>query len=304
MMRRFRIGTRFILAFMVLAILGGCQPKVAEDTRPVAKGFIWEATSTKGEVITLVGTMHPAPKTHVLLNDKLKEILNNAEVLTVEFDITLPTNLNIVQKSLYLEDGDNMEKHLSSEEITKLSEILKSYNQKIDSIKKLNPYGINQVISSSQLNEVGYGSGSTDALLLAEAKKNKIEVDEIEGVYFQINLLNKIYTWDSLKNYINEYNEEAKNKELEILTSLFENYVNSDIDNAKKLEVNYREEVDEESYNLIVIERNKNMANKIDELIKDGKKRVVAVGYRHYMGEDSILDCLEEKGYTIEKLEF
>lgn len=303
MRRSFRISTTLILVFMVLVTLGGCKQKVVEDTRPVAKGFIWEATSSNGEVMTLVGTMHPAPKTHILLNDKLKEILNNSDVLTVEVDMTAASSTTNLQKSLYLEEGDNIENYLSSEEISKLSEILKPYNQKIDSIKNLNPFGINNIINTNHISEIGFASGSTDALLLTEARKNNIEIDEIEGLGFQINLSKQIYTWDSLKEYINEYNDESKNKELETLKELFDNYVNSDIDSAEKLEVNYREEADKELYNLIVTERNKNMANRIDELIKDGKKRVVAVGYRHYIGEDSVLDYLEEKGYTIKKLE-
>ncbi len=304
MRRRFRISRILTLIFMVLVALVGCKAKVEEDNRPVAKGFIWEATSSEGEVVTLVGTMHPAPKTHILLNDELKEILNNSDVLTVEVDMTAASITTNLQKILYLEEGDNIENHLSSEEISKLSEILKPYNQKIDSIKNLNPFGISQVISNNTLNEVGFGNGSTDALLLSEARKNKIEIYEIEGLAFQMKLSKQIYTWDFFKDYINEYNEESKNKELEITKELFENYVNSDIDSAEKLEANYREEADKELYNLIGTERNKNMANRIDELIKDGKKRVVAVGYRHYIGEDSVLDCLEEKGYTIKKLEF
>lgn len=303
MIRKFKVNTSLILVFMFLVTLVGCKQKVVEDTRPVAKGFIWEATSSNGEVVTLVGTMHPAPKTHILLNDKLKEILNNSDVLTVEVDMTAASSTTNLQKSLYLEEGDNIENYLSSEEIIKLSEILKPYNQKIDSIKNLNPFGINNIINTNHLSEIGFGSGSTDALLLAEARKNNIEIDEIEGLGFQINLSKQIYTWDSLKEYINEYNEELKNKELEISEMLFENYVNSDIDSAKKLEASSREE-DGELYKIIGIDRNKDMANKIDELIKDGKKRVVAVGYRHYIGEDSVLDCLEEKGYTIKKLDF
>lgn len=302
MIRKFKVNTSLILVFMFLVTLVGCKQKVVEDTRPVAKGFIWEATSSNGEVVTLVGTMHPAPKTHILLNDKLKEILNNSDVLTVEVDMTAASSTTNLQKSLYLEEGDNIENYLSSEEISKLSEILKPYNQKIDSIKNLNPFGINNIINTNHLSEIGFGSGSTDALLLTEARKNNIEIDEIEGLGFQINLMNQIYTWDYLKDYINQYNEESKNKELEITKELFENYVNSDIESAKKLEVSSREE-DGELYKIIGIDRNKNMANKIDELIKDGKKRVVAVGYRHYIGEDSVLDYLEEKGYTIKKLE-
>ena len=302
MRRKFKLSASLILVFVILTILGGCKPRVVEDTRPVAKGFIWEATSTKGEVVTLVGTMHPAPKTHILLNDKLKEVLNNSDVLTVEVDLTSASNMNSLQKSVYLKNGDNIENYLSSEEISKLSEILKPYKQNVDQIKNLNAYGINQVIMMNQLSEIGFGSGSTDTLLLTEAKKNKIEVDEIEGLDFQIKLLNDIYNWESLKGFINEYDDELKNKSLENTKKLFDNYVNSDVDLAEKLEASLRIE-DEKLYEVLNIERNKGMANKIDELIKDGKKRVVAVGYRHYIGEDSVLDYLEEKGYTIKKID-
>lgn len=303
MRRKFKLSTSLILVFAILTILGGCKARVVEDTRPVAKGFIWEATSTKGEVVTLVGTMHPAPKTHILLNDKLKEVLNNSDVLTVEVDLTSASNMNNLQKSVYLKNGDNIENYLSSEEISKLSEILKPYKQNVDQIKNLNAYGINQVIMMNQLSEIGFGSGSTDALLLTEAKKNKIEVDEIEGLDFQMKLLNDIYNWEDLKEFINEYNDELKNKSLENTKKLFDNYINSDVDSAEKLEASIRIE-DEKLYEVLNIERNKGMANKIDKLIKDGKKRVVAVGYRHFMGEDSVLEYLKEKGYSIKKLDF
>ena len=256
MIRKFRISTSFILVFMVLAILWGCEPKVPEDTRPIAKGFIWEATSIRGEVVTLVGTMHPGPNTHILLTDKLKEILNNSEILTVEVDTIAAGNMGKLQKSIYLKDGDTVENYLSSEEISKLNEILKPYKQKIDSIKKLNASGINQIISSNELSEIGFTGSSTDALLLIEAKKNKIEVDEIEDVDFQINLVNDIYTWDSLKEYISTYNDDSKNKALEIASKLFHNYVNSDVDAAEKLEASLRAE-EGEVYNVLNIARKK-----------------------------------------------
>ncbi|MDV4151668.1 TraB/GumN family protein [Clostridium sp. AL.422] len=303
MIKRFKLSTSLILVFMVLVTLVGCEPKAAQDTRPVAKGFIWEATSVDGNSVTLVGTMHPAPNTHILLNDKLKEILNSADILTVEVDTTVASSITKLQKSMNLEDGDTIEKYLSTDEINKLKKIINSNNQNINSIKKLNAYGLNQVILANQLKETGFAGSSTDLLLMNQAKINKIEIDEIEGIDFQINLLNDIYSWNSLKEYINKYNDELKDKEIDRINKLFHNYVNSDVENAEKLEAKLREETDEEIYNLLNIERNKGMANKIDELIKDGKKRVVAVGYRHYMGEDSVLDFLEEKGYTIKKIE-
>ena len=302
MVKRFKLSTSLILVFMILVTLVGCNPESSEDKRPVAKGFIWEATSSEGEVVTLVGTMHPAPNTHILLNDKLKEILNSSDILTVEVDITLDSNMDKSNKSMYLDTGDTVENYLSTDEITKLSEILKSYNVNIDKVKNYNSHVIAQLISNLVLGKINYNAGSTDTLLIIEAKKNKIEVDEIESMDFQINLLKDLFDWETLKLMINEYDDEYVNEELEIATNLFNNYVNSDIESAEKIEVLAREK-DGEAYNIVSTERNKGMADKIDELIKDGKKRVVAVGYRHYIGEDSVLDFLEEKGYTISKLE-
>ena len=302
MVKRFKLSTSLILVFMILVTLVGCNPESSEDKRPVAKGFIWEATSSEGEVVTLVGTMHPAPNTHILLNDKLKEILNSSDILTVEVDITLDSNMDKSNKSMYLDTGDTVENYLSTDEITKLSEILKSYNVNIDKVKNYNSHVIAQLISNLVLGKINYNAGSTDILLIIEAKKNKIEVDEIESMDFQINLLKDLFDWETLKLMINEYDDEYVNEELEIATNLFNNYVNSDIESAEKIEVLAREK-DGEAYNIVSTERNKGMADKIDELIKDGKKRVVAVGYRHYIGEDSVLDFLEEKGYTISKLE-
>ena len=302
MIKRFKLSTSLILFFMILVTLVGCNPESSEDKRPIAEGFIWEATSSEGEVVTLVGTMHPAPNTHILLNDKLKEILNSSDILTVEVDITLDSNMDKSNKSMYLDTGDTVENYLSQDEITKLSEILKSYNVNIDKVKNYNSHVIAQLISNLVLGKINYNAGSTDTLLIIEAKKNKIEVDEIESMDFQINLLKDLFDWETLKLMINEYDDEYVNEELEIATNLFNNYVNSDIESAEKIEVLAREK-DGEAYNIVSTERNKGMADKIDELIKDGKKRVVAVGYRHYIGEDSVLDFLEEKGYTISKLE-
>lgn len=302
MIRKFRISTSLILIFMILTILGGCEQKVIEDTRPVAKGFIWEATNSNGEVVTLVGTMHPAPSTHVILHDKLKDILNNADVLTVEVDTTAASAITQLRQNMYLKKEDTMDNYLSSEEISKLSEMLKPYNQNIKLMKSFNPYGINQVLAAKQYEEIGFNGMTTDVLLMNDAKRNNIEVDEIEGLDFQINLMDDIYNWDDLKEYIEEYNDKLKGQEIELTNKIFENYVNSDIESAEKLEVSLKEEAGK-LYNVLNIDRNKGMANKIDELIKDGKKRIVAVGYRHYIGEDSVLSYLEEKGYTIKKIE-
>lgn len=44
------------------------------------------------------------------------------------------------------------------------------------------------------------------------------------------------------------------------------------------------------------------MTEKIDVMVQEDKEYMVAVGYLHYFGEDSILKLLEAKGYTIKEV--
>ncbi|MEN2256240.1 TraB/GumN family protein (plasmid) [Paraclostridium benzoelyticum] len=62
-------------------------------------------------------------------------------------------------------------------------------------------------------------------------------------------------------------------------------------------------EVDAETYNLSIKDRNKNMANKINSLFKENKNYAVAIGIGHFVGHDSVLSYLENLGYRITKLD-
>lgn len=289
-------------ALMVItAMFIGCEPKEVEDNRPETKGFIWEATSPEGKTVTLVGTMHPAPSTYRLLNNKLQDIMANTDVLTVEVDTSSNEVISKIQKSMYLPEGETIEDYLLEDEINKLEEILSNYGQKIDDVKNLNGYGISQVILSNQLSEIKFNGSTTDILLINLAKKNGIAIDEIEVINFQLDIINKLYDWEAVKKSLQIDFESSKEESLKITNEIFEYYVNGDIEGAEKLEILMREEAGD-VYDMMNVDRNIAMADKIDELINDGKNRVVAVGYRHFIGEDSVLDYLEEKGYRIENI--
>ena len=45
--------------------------------------------------------------------------------------------------------------------------------------------------------------------------------------------------------------------------------------------------------------RNEDIVNKINSLAKYGKKQIVAIGYNHYFGSDSVKTLLEKDGYEI-----
>lgn len=55
-------------------------------------------------------------------------------------------------------------------------------------------------------------------------------------------------------------------------------------------------------YNTLLVKRNQNWLPKLEKMMTTPEKEFVLVGALHLAGEDSVLQRLEQKGYTVEKL--
>jgi len=58
---------------------------------------------------------------------------------------------------------------------------------------------------------------------------------------------------------------------------------------------------DDEIEEAILIDRNFGMAEKIDGYLQTDQTYFVVVGLAHYLGEDSVIQYLMDKGYTVER---
>lgn len=296
---KYKLAMLLLLAIS-LTLLIGCKAEIKVDERPKTKGFVW--TATKGNyTVNLIGTMHPAPTTHNLLNDDILAILEETDVLSVEVDLTDNASLTKLQNGILLPKDETIDQYLSKDEIEKLNSILKDNNQNTSVINNLNPSGISSIISNLISLNAGFIGKSSDEILINYAKTKNIEINELEGVDYQIDILNTIYTWRTVKDYIDIYSDEFKEKSVDDLKKLFDAYVTGDTNIPQEMN-NEQKATDPESYDVMVTTRNKEMAQKIDTMISDGKRHTIAVGCRHFIGDDSILTELESNGYTITKL--
>lgn len=297
-------GINKIISLLTITILifslTGCNNKGNTSDKPVAKGFLWEATK-EDTTINLVGTMHPAPTTHNLISDKMLDAIYNSDDLWVEVDLNNKDNLKKLEKSYYLESGESIEDYLSQDEIKELSTILKKYNVKLEDVKNYNAYALGSVIESLIMQDAGFTGPVVDSLIITLANKKDVEIKEVEGIDYQTNLLKKIYTWDTVKESIKVFDEE-KQKVIDATNILFENYVEGNIEAANQYEIENKGDYDSEVYKALMVDRNIEMVEKINKYMKDGKKHTLAVGYRHFMGEDSIIKLLENDGYDIKEI--
>ncbi|EEH97320.1 TraB/GumN family protein [Clostridium tertium] len=294
----------FIIAFFTTTLVA-CNNKPIE--KEVSKGYIWEATNGSTSV-NLVGTIHLGSNNINFLNDDIKRIIDETDVLSVELDLSLKENIEKTQSSGYLKDGKTIENYLSEDEINKLSSIINTLSPKfnIKEINNLNSFSLISLLTNLCYAKAGILGNGLDLIMingvkLRKANGDNITINELEGVDYQLETINKTFTWEYLKKYLNDYSNSNIDEEVDIAKNLFNAYKTGDIEFIEESN-NKMKNDNPEYYKIMLTDRNIGMTNKIDELIKDGKNHTVAVGAAHFIGEDGILKLLEEKGYKITRV--
>jgi len=91
--------------------------------------------------------------------------------------------------------------------------------------------------------------------------------------------------------------------------SLYNTWATGDIEGYAEVEASSDGEIPEEIkadyelYNKMLLDdRNIGMADAAEEYIKNGDNIFYMVGFAHFCGDGSVIDLLEERGYTVERI--
>lgn len=261
------------------------------------KGYLWVAKKDEIQLI-LVGTIHQSSSKYNLMNKKLKEIIKDADELLVEVDLTDENIEERKKELLSIPNNETIESYLSNDEYSKLESIIKKLNGDFNEIKNKIPEGISMEIEELMYKKLGYSEDGLDLKLMKYAKNNNIKISELEGVEKNLQIRKQIYGIDYLKQYINNYSSNFENISKESVEKSLEVFSEGNLE-APEEEVSLLKKQNEQYYNIICKNRNEDIVNKINSLAKCGKKQIVAIGYNHYFGSDSVKTLLEKDGYEI-----
>ncbi|MGL5577317.1 MAG: TraB/GumN family protein [Sarcina sp.] len=274
-------------------------------TEEATKGYIWEATKNN-KSIYLVGTMHPAPVNVNYLNDTLDKIINESDVLGVELDITDKSILNEVNTLLlpaYMSKDASVKKRLSSENFSKLQTILDDFDISYASIKDYSDVGINAVLSQTTFNKIGFTGLTADSFLINKFKELNKEVTSLETPQLQADILAKTQAMSSLDEILPEFDTKAYlDENSKYCNELFDAYTTGNESIPTDVVKKQASELPKDIYDGLHKNRNIGMVEKINSYMKEDKQYVIAVGYMHFFGDDSILKLLENEEYTITNL--
>lgn len=275
---------------------------------------VWKVTDPEsGNSMHMMGTIHIVPDREPVVPDYVTAIYEAADGIAVEYDTT-KINSDFVLQLQYisyfvLSDGSVIDEHLSAGVLERARETLASIGYNPDQFVGYNAAYWETLLSSGMIMSIeGMRESGIDVSFIMKAKQDGKEVRSIEALEDQLTVLTMLsdgyYEWaigELLEMDPKEFEESFRllyAAWAEGNTALFDEIEG---DEADEIPAEFAEEY--EKYNRALLqERNIGMAERAAEYIQNGDNLFYMVGFGHFCGEGNVIELLEGKGFTVEKV--
>ncbi len=279
---------------------------------------VWKVSDENGNYIYMMGSIHAADDSVYHMPGYFETAFSQCDSLAVEIDIssvlTDMTSIIDMYKKMAYTDGTKISDHIPKQSYDRLVEILKEnnlYNNLYDNYK---PVLWTSLMENAALMKAGLDtSKGVDTVLINRANNENKEVLEVESFDFQIDLLNNLP--DELNAMLLEQYvaDGAFDKQVTDTIELYDHWKKGTLTaeatgadtTASTNEVSLtpeQEKLLEDYNNTLLVERNKNMANKAEEYMQSDNVVMFVVGAAHFYGDNGILQLMKDKGCTVIQL--
>lgn len=265
------------------------------------KGYLWEIKNEDATVY-LFGSIHIAKEEMYPFAEVVEVAFESSDVLAVEADVTdIVAALEFAGDMAYT-DGEVIYDHLTEAGIKKYNEACETLGIKPQLFERFKVWAAGSNLMSMQLMQGGYMStDGIDMHFTNRAKTLDLEIFELEGIKFQIDLMNNFTDLQQETMFISELGTLTETvEEFEIL---YEKFMSGDVADMTEYLLATDNELtsDDDVEQAMLQDRNIGMAEKIDGFLQTDQTYFVIVGLAHYLGDESVIKYLEEMGYTIER---
>lgn len=302
-----KIKYLLIIIFFTI-IISGCH-KEKTTVEPIdSTPLLFEVTKEgKENILYLFGSIHAADDSVYPLPSYIEDAYKESDGVAVEFDlIKMTDNLEVQVNNLAKfinKDGKNIKDIINEESYNEAVTILKNaglYNSLWEHYNPMMWYSLIEAASmkDSELSE----EKGIDLHILKKAKEDKKEILELESADYQYEILLNLE--EELQIYILEHSISSYNQSVEDLKRLFELYKKGNKNDLENLLFNENNvSIEQEKFNEVLItNRNKNMAESLKNYFEEEKNIFCTVGLAHIIGNDGIATSLEKEGYTVKQI--
>ncbi len=302
-----------LVVISALFLIAGCEEPVEEEapdeTAEIAdgsKGLFYRVEGGENDLY-LFGTLHFGEEGMYPLHEKVYEAFEKADVLGLELDLAEVSDAELNEKVTrigFFQDDTEITDVISDQLFEEFFSLVEGPGVEREMLKDYKPWFAAFELSILAVLEAGYNpEAGVENYLLEKAEEKEMEVIGLETISKQFAPFEKLSD-ESQAIYLEQTIEEYERAEEE-LEELIYNWKEGNVEAYSEDRKELIEEAETESLREFQIafmhERDKYMAQQIEELLIDdtGSNYFIAVGSLHLAGENSIVDYLDNKGYEV-----
>ena len=267
------------------------------------KCFLWRVQS-KTSTVYLLGSIHIFKKEGYPLNRKIENAFDQSDILAVEANIADTGKMDVqrLMEIAFYPENETLGKHVSKETYELVKKELGGSGIALELINKQKPWFLSATLASLELLKLGYDPDSGIDMYFLSKAQGKKRIIELEGLDDQLNLLSRLSDQDQELFLLYTV------KDLDILGREMDRLIHAwSSGDTKGVEAIMTKSVNEDRrfsslYEKLIYERNRNMASRIEDLLRGNETYFVIVGAGHLVGDKGMIERLKEKGYLIEQL--
>ncbi len=286
---------RVLIAFLIATLLS--SPLCFADA------LVWKVSKGK-QNLYLGGSIHLLRPSDFPLRPEYDFAFNKASVIGFETDVAQLMSLDAQQKimqAMMLPAGKTLKSSVSPAVYGKLEQQAQRSGIPMMALNMFKPTMAVLSILQLELQKMGASTDSgVEAHYSKRAKlagKRTVALETLDNHIGILSTLGEGYedafilqSLEDLKIITTEYA-----KIVAAWKSGDENKLNKDLVERMRVEA-------PEMYRALLVDRNRDWANKVDIYIKSPEVEFLLVGAAHLIGRDSLLKMLQKKGYKIEKV--
>lgn len=279
-----------------------------DDTTTAAyKPALWKIEH-HGTTSYLFGSIHMGEATMYPLPQPVTDAYKTSNAIAVEIDLSSINQAEIAQtvQQIAMDPENPLTSVLSEETLSEYQEYCTETRSPCQMFNTFEPWFAAMTLEALSMQQSGYSEKyGIDMHFLSEAKKHKKDIIELETFEFQLGVFDQLpLKLQDMFLYSVVTKEEDDTSELVAAwkQGRVEEFVATSFLEAEE------KGLDEASYqqfmDALLYKRNRGMADGIAQQIEQGKALFAVVGAAHYGGDKSVNHYLEEKGFTVERVNY
>lgn len=275
---------------------------IIEKNNFSSKGMLY-SVENNGNKVYLYGSIHIGDNSMYPIQKNVMDAFYASDEIFVEVNVQDKEKIEHMSNEMYHNDGKTLKDDLGDELYLKFKSFMDSYDVSEDYYNSLKPWSAYNMISNLPMNIKMPNASALgiDKYFIYKANANNKKINELESIELQTNLLSE-FSEEEYKSMINSFIDTANKYGLDIFTKSSEN-LKTIWKNGDEKALNDTLDKDNSFTGNLFDERDINMANKIEEVLKSNEKKTyfIIAGAAHFTPEDSIIKLLENKGFKVNK---